>query len=109
MEIQSYDGMLKSLGCNTTGDQIIQGMEQDLRKALSTYTGVTMPDGNGPMNLQNLDGVMTEVLINQKHFKIYNMLPKVPSATRYYEYNVHTDFGESRAGGAGFGVGAAVG
>lgn len=107
MEIQSYDGMLKSLGCNTTGDQIIQGMEQDLRKALSTYTGVTMPDGNGPMNLQNLDGVMTEVLINQKHFKIYNMLPKVPSATRYYEYNVHTDFGESRAGGAGFAEGGA--
>ena len=31
MEIQSYDGMLKSLGYNTTGDQIIQGMQEDLR------------------------------------------------------------------------------
>ncbi len=107
MEIQSYDGMLKSLGLNTTGDQIIQGMEQELRKALATYTGVTMPDGNGPLNLQNLDGVMTEVLISQKHFKIYNLLPKVPSATKYYEYNVHTSFGESRAGGAGFAEGGA--
>ncbi len=103
MEILSYDGMLKSQGYNMTGDQIVE----DLRKALSTTSGVQMADGNYPMNLQNLDGVMTEVLITQKHFKIYNMLPKVPSATRYYEYNVHTDFGESRAGGAGFAEGGA--
>ena len=107
MEIQTYDGMLKSLGVNTTGDQIIQGMEQDLRKALATYTGVAMPDGNGPLNLQNLDGVMTEVLINEKHFKLFNLLPKVPSATKYYEYNTQTSRGSSRAGGAGFAEGGA--
>ena len=103
MEILSYDGMLKAQGYNLTGDQIIE----DLRKALSTTTGVAMANGNSPLMLENLDGVMTEVLVTQKHFKIYNMLPKVPSATRYYEYNVHTSFGESRAGGAGFAEGGA--
>ena len=107
MEILSYDGMLKSLGLGYTGDDVLRGMETDLRKALATYSGTAMANGNGPMNLENLDGVMTEVLIQQRHFKIYNMLPKVPSATRYYEYNVHTDFGESRAGGAGFAEGGA--
>jgi hypothetical protein len=102
-QVQSYDQMLKAGGYNQTGDQIVD----DLRKALQTNTGVAMANGNGPLMLENLDGVMTEVLITEQHFKLYNMLPKVPSATPYYEYNVHKGFGSNRSGGAGFRQGGA--
>jgi len=101
MEIMSYDQMLKSGGYNQTGDQIVD----DLRKALETTSGVAQANGNGPLMLENLDGVMTEVLITEQFFKLYNLLPKVPSANPYYQYNVHTGFGSSRAGGAGFAQG----
>lgn len=101
MDVQSYDQMLKSGGYNQTGDGIID----DLRKALST-TNSNAPQGgginSGPMQLENLDAVMTEVLISEQHFKLFNLLPKVPSAQPYYEYNVHKGFGSNRSGGAGF-------
>jgi len=103
LHVQSYDQMLKAGGYNQTGDQIVD----DLRKALQTNSGVAMANGNGPLMLENLDGVMTEVLITERHFKLYNLLPKVPSATPYYEYNVHKGFGSSRRGGAGFAQGGA--
>lgn len=101
--IKSYDQMLKDGHYNMTGDDIVS----DLRKALSTTTGVAMANGNGPLMLENLDAVMTEVLITEQHFKMYNMLPKVPSAQPYYEFNTHKSFGSNRAGGAGFAQGGA--
>ncbi len=101
--VKSYDQMLKDGGYNLTGDQVVT----DLQKALSTTTGVAMANGNGPLMLENLDAVMTEVLITEQHFKMYNMLPKVPSAQPYYEYNVHKGFGSNRSGGAGFRQGGA--
>ncbi len=103
MEIQSYDQMLKAGNYGKTGDDIVE----DLRKALSTTSGTAMANGNSPLMLENLDAVMTEVLITEAHFKLYNLLPKVPSATPYYEYNVHKGFGSNRSGGAGFRQGGA--
>lgn len=101
--IKSFDQMLKDGNYSQTGDQIVT----DLAKALSTTTGTPMANGNGPLMLENLDGVMTEVLITEQHFKMYNLLPKVPSAQPYYEFNVHKSFGSNRAGGAGFAQGGA--
>lgn len=101
--IQSYDQMLKSGGYPQTSDQIVD----DLRKALTTTNSGPGGIQVGPLMLENLDGVMTEVLITEKHFKVYNLLPKVPSANPYYEYNKHKGFGSSRAGGAGFRQGGA--
>lgn len=90
--------MLKTEGYNTTGDQIVS----DLKKALSTTTSGPGGIQSGPLMLENLDLLMTEVLIGTPHFKLYNLIPKVPSAQPYYEYNVHKGFGSNRAGGAGF-------
>ena len=101
--VKSYDQMLKDGGYNTTGDQVVD----DLRKALSTTNSGPGGIQSGPLMLENLDAVMTEVLITEQHFKVYNKLPKVPSAQPYYEYNVHKGFGSNRAGGAGFRQGGA--
>lgn len=95
--------MLKSQGYNLTGDQVVD----DLRKALATTTSGPGGVQSGPLMLENLDSVMTEVLISEQHFKLYNFLPKVPSAQPYYEYNVHKGFGSNRSGGAGFRQGGA--
>lgn len=98
--VQSFDQILKSQGINATGD--------DLIKALATTNSAT---GTGagqqsPLMLENLDAVMTEVLVTEQHFKLYNLLPKVPSANPYFEYNVHKGFG-SRRSGLGFAEGGA--
>lgn len=88
---QGFDAMLKSQGITGfNGD--------DLMKALySTNSG---PGGiqQGPLTLENLDGVMTEVLVTQQHFKIMGLIPIVPSANAYYEFNKHSGFGSRRAG-----------
>lgn len=101
--VKSYDQMLKDGGYGTTGDQVVE----DLRKALTTTNSGPGGIQSGPLMLENLDAVMTEVLISEQHFKLFNKLPKVPSAQPYYEYNVHKGFGSNRAGGAGFRQGGA--
>ena len=103
MDIQSFDMMLKAGGYSLTGDQIVD----DLRKALTTTNSGPGGIQSGPLMLENLDSVMTEVLITEQHFKLFNKLPKVPSAQPYYEYNVHKGFGSNRSGGAGFRQGGA--
>ncbi|MCK5607617.1 hypothetical protein KAR91_37380 [Candidatus Pacearchaeota archaeon] len=104
--VESYDDLLKSmdarngLGQGLTGDDVVAEME----KALATTTsgpGNQMP---GPLSLENLDAMMTEVLITEKHLKLNNLLPKVPSANTLYQFNKHTGFGEHR-GSLGFGEG----
>jgi hypothetical protein len=98
--VQSFDQLLKSHGSDATGD--------DLVKALAT-TNSNSGTGAGqqsPLMLENLDGVMTEVLVTEQHFKLYNLLPKVPSANPYFEYNVHKGFGNRRSG-LGFAEGGA--
>lgn len=89
--VQSFDQILKSQGItNATGD--------DLVKALATTNSGAGGIQQGPLTLENLDAVMTEVLVTEQHFKLYNFLPKVPSANPYFEYNVHKGFGSRRAG-----------
>lgn len=88
--VQSFDQILKSQGINATGD--------DLVKALATTNSGPGGIQQGPLSLENLDAVMTEVLVSEQHFKLYNYLPKVPSANPYFEYNVHKGFGSRRAG-----------
>lgn len=101
--VQSYDQILKSAGMGITGDDRVA----DLQKALATTNSGPGGIQSGPLMLENLDSIMTEVLINEGHFKLYNYLPKVPSAQPYYEYNVHKGFGSNRSGGAGFAQGGA--
>jgi len=88
--VQSFDQILKSQGIQATGD--------DLVKALATTNSGAGGIQQGPLSLENLDGVMTEVLVSEQHFKLYNFLPKVPSANPYFEYNVHKGFGARRSG-----------
>lgn len=96
--VQSFDQILKSQNLDVTGD--------DLVKALATTNSGPGGIQQGPLTLENLDGVMTEVLVTEQHFKLYNFLPKVPSANPYFEYNVHKGFGARRSG-LGFAEGGA--
>ena len=111
-KVQTFDEMLKSQGYMApggdflTGDAVIADLAGDLAKALSTTNSGPGGIVGGPLMLENLDGVMTEVLITEEHFKLYNMLPKVPSAQPFYEYNKHKGYG-SRRGSLGFREGGA--
>lgn len=96
----SFDAMCKSGGYGYTGDDVVE----NLKKALSTTNSGPGGIQSGPLMLENLDGTMTETLINNKHLKLYQFLTKVPSAQPYYEYNRHLGFG-SRRGALGFGQG----
>ena len=104
--VQSYDGLLKSMdvrngmGHSLTGDDVIR----DLQKALATTTSGAGGIQPGPLSLENLDAMMTEVLITEGHLKLNNLLPKVPSANTLYQFNKHKDFGEHR-GSLGFAEG----
>lgn len=104
--VMSFDQLLKSQGYNHTGDDVVKELA-DLKKALATTTSGAGGIQSGPLMLENLDAVMTEVLVTEQHFKLYNLLPKTPSAQPYFEYNVHKGFGSNRAGGLGFNQGGA--
>lgn len=99
--IQSFDQMLKSHGYGFDGDQVVE----EMRKALATTTSTTGGGiTSGPLMLENLDALYTEVLITEKHFKLFNFFRKVPSAQPYYEYNRHSGYGQRR-GSLGFAQG----
>lgn len=98
--IQSFDQLLKSHGYGFDGDHVVD----ELRKALATTTGGIGGTASGPLMLENLDALMTEVLITERHFKLFNFLRKVPSAQPYYEYNRHSGYGQRR-GNLGFAQG----
>lgn len=94
--VQTYDEMLGKYNAGFNSD--------DLVKALSTTqggAGIT----SGALMLENLDSTMTEVLIEQRHFKLFNKLPRVPSTQPNFEYNVQTSRG-TRRGNLGFAQGA---
>ena len=101
--VQTYDELCKSLQLPYTGDDVVA----DLRKALSTTnSGPISVDRTSPLMLENLDGLMTEVLLTEAHFKLFNSIPRVPSAGPYFEWNRHKGFG-SRRGNVGFSEGGA--
>src|SRR5271167_673029 len=39
-----------------------------------------------PMLLENLDATMTSVLFNKRHLKLYNSIPRIPSAQTLYQW-----------------------
>lgn len=98
--IQTFDQLLKSAGLPGTGDDAVE----NLRKALSTTTSGAGGLAQGPLILENLDPVMTEVLLTNSHFKLFNHVPKVPSMNPYYEWNRHSGYGQPR-GSLGFAEG----
>lgn len=103
MKIQSFDQLLQQAAMGMSADTYVE----DFAKALSTTNSGPGGVQSGPLMLENLDALMTEVLITERHFKLYNAFPKTPSAQPYFEYNVHKGFGSNRAGGAGFRQGGA--
>lgn len=104
MNVMSFEQMLQSAGMGITGDQYV---DEYFSKALGTNNSGAGGHQSGPLMLENLDALMTEVLITEQHFKLFNSLPKVPSAQPYFEYNRHKGFGSNRSGGAGFRQGGA--
>lgn len=103
MNIKTFDQLLQSSGMSITGDQYVE----EFAKALSTTNSGPGGVQSGPLMLENLDALMTEVLITEQHFKLLNDITKTASAQPYYEYNVHKGFGSNRSGGAGFRQGGA--
>lgn len=99
-QVQSYDELCKSINAPYTGDEVVE----NLKKALSTTNSGPGGIVGGPLMLENLDSIMTEVLITEQHFKLFNAMPRIPSAQPYFEYNKHTGFG-SRRGSVGFAEG----
>lgn len=104
MSVMSFDQLLAKAGMGITGDQYV---EEYFSKALGTNNSGPGGHQSGPLMLENLDALMTEVLITEQHFKLYNDMIKVPSSQPYFEYNVHKGFGSNRSGGAGFRQGGA--
>lgn len=102
--VLSFDQMLQAAGMGINGDQYV---EEYFAKALATSNSGPGGHQSGPLMLENLDTLMTEVLITEQHFKLFNDMVKVPSSQPYYEYNVHKGFGSNRSGGAGFRQGGA--
>ena len=100
--VMNFDELCKSQGFDYTGDDVVA----NLSKALTTTNSGTGGIAGGPLMLENLDGLMTEVLLTQKHFKLFNAVPRVPSAQPYFEWNRHKGFG-SRRGSLGFKEGGA--
>lgn len=99
-KVQSYDELCKSINAPYTGDEVVE----NLKKALSTTNSGPGGIVGGPLMLENLDSIMTEVLITEQHFKLFNAMPRIPSAQPYFEYNKHKGFG-SRRGSVGFAEG----
>jgi hypothetical protein len=102
MKVESYDELCKSQGFEHTGDSVVE----NLKKALSNTNSGPGGIQSGPLMLENLDGLMTEVLLTNNHFKLFNSIPRIPSAQPYFEWNRHKGFG-SRRGNLGFSEGGA--
>jgi hypothetical protein len=106
--VKSFDQMAQeSYGPDYTGDVAIAGLRETLAKAmgigdLSAY-GVT---GTTPLQLENLDATMTEVLVTEQFMKLFNAIPRVPSKNALYQWNRKKSYGSFR-GTAGFREGGA--
>lgn len=84
------------------------GSEQimsDLQKALATGALSGFGDAT-PLRLENLDGTMTAVLFQEAHLKIFQSIPRVPSAQPLYQWIREKEYGSER-GAPGFREGGA--
>jgi hypothetical protein len=98
--VHSFDELRSMHGMAGGGDNVVDSMNKALATTNSGPGGIE----SGPLMLENLDSLMTEVLVTEKHFKLFKFFSKVPSAQPYYEYNKHTSFGANR-GSLGFAQG----
>ena len=102
MEIQSFNALLKKSNLNMTGDEVVE----NLKKALAITNSTATAGAPGPLNLENLDGVMTKVLSTMKHLKMFNYFTKIPSIQPLFQWIRQNSFGETR-GSLGFNEGGA--
>ena len=72
----------------------------NLQKALATSAISGFGDAT-PLRLENLDAVMSSVLFQAGHLKIFNQLPRVPSTQIVYQWMQELLYGDER-GIAGF-------
>src|SRR4029078_8337467 len=84
----------ESFGPDYTGDVAIAALRETRAKemcigSLSAY-GIT---GAPPLQLENLDATMTEVLINEQFMKLFNAIPRVPSKNALYQWNRKKSYG----------------
>lgn len=105
---KSFDALLRDggFGRETTGDSIVMGLQENLRKALSNAGYPTGTADMTALRLENLDATMTSVLFSMQHLKIFNSIPRVPSIQPLFEYNVRLAYGGGR-GAPGFAEGGA--
>jgi hypothetical protein len=105
---QSFDSLCKSHNLDYTGNDVLLAYESwamqndPMFKALmSTNSGPLTVPRTSPLMVENMDGLMTEVLIREEHLKIMNSLVRVPSAGPIFEWNRHKGYGQRR-GSIGF-------
>lgn len=85
-----------------SGDSIVAEVNE-IRKAIATAGGGGFADQT-PLRLENLDSTMTSVLYNASHLKLFNSIPRVPSAQILYQWIRALGYGTQR-GQAGFAEG----
>lgn len=103
----SFERLLKSSGFDFGGDDVVRamsGIDSPLAKSFTLQHGASGITP-GALMLENLDSLMTDVLLNESHIKLFNFFNKVPSAQQYFEWNRRTSYGRSRGGGLGFAQG----
>lgn len=105
--VKSFEQMGREIfGENFSGDRVVE----ELAKAIST--GAQLPSGvagTGDMTalrLENLDSTMTSVLFQESHLKMFNSIPRIPSAQPLFQWNRRERYGSSR-GSVGFREGGA--
>lgn len=67
----------------------------DLHKALATANIAGLGNAQ-PLLLENLDSMMTEVLITSAHLRLFNTIPRVPSIQPNYQWIRHLSYGTTR-------------
>ncbi len=100
--VKSFDQGAKEVGMRGwSGDKAVQnlaGMSEELQKALSIADAAGF-QGTGPLQLENLDQTLTEVLFTEEWIVKFNAIPRVPSKNVLYQWNQQKTFGTSRAPG----------
>ncbi len=98
--VKSFESLgRESLGESFQADSYIDS----LAKAVAT-TSVGNFGSLNSLLLENLDATMTSVLFNKRHLKIYNSIPRVPSAQTLFQWNRQLAYGSGR-GALGFSEG----
>lgn len=94
----------ETLGRESLGEAFVGDTYVDqLAKAVATSSVGSFGSLNSLL-LENLDATMTSVLFNKRHLKIFNSIPRVPSAQILYQWNRQLSYGAGR-GALGFAEG----